>query len=205
MIRARVKLLFKNGKFYMITYAMEAARPTFSLIFVIHPSHSLITSGCLQINLSRMITHGDWFMLNKSSWGSTFHGTGGGGGGPPSWICDVTSGRHLGFVVTSLPVAILDLWSRDLWSRDFRSRDFRSRDFLSRDFRTGNHVTGNDVPQIQDGDRKWRHHKFKMATGSDVTNPRWRTTTSTTRPTKCATQVLAKVSLERLKTVWPRS
>ena len=36
-------------------------------------------------------------------------------GSPPSWICDVTSGRHLGFV-TSLPAAILD----------FRSRDFRS-------------------------------------------------------------------------------
>ena len=66
---------------------------------------------------------------------------------PPSWICDVTSGRHLGFV-TSFRVAILD---------------FRSRDFL-----TGSHVTGNPrwrpemTSQIQDGGRKWRH-KSKMA------------------------------------------
>ena len=29
-------------------------------------------------------------------------------------------------------------------------------------------------PQIQDGDQKWRHHKSKVATGNDVTNPRWR-------------------------------
>ena len=64
---------------------------------------------------------------------------------PPSWICDVTSGRHLGFPVTWLPVI--------LWSRDFR---------------LGSHVTGNPrwrpevTSQIQDGGRKWRH-KSKMA------------------------------------------
>ena len=62
-----------------------------------------------------------------SSGGRTFGGMGVGGGGPPSWICDVTSGRHLGFVVTSFPVAI-----QDLWSHDFRSCDFRSRDLFIR-------------------------------------------------------------------------
>ena len=89
---------------------------------------------------------------------------GGGGGGPPSWICDVTSGRHLGFVVTSRPVAILDLWSRD-----FRSRDFRCGSHVIKSHVTGNHVTTNPrwrpevtSPQIQDGGRKWRH-KSKMA------------------------------------------
>ena len=81
-----------------------------------------------------------------SSGGRTF---GGMGGGPPSWICDVTSGRHLRFVVTSLPVAILDLWSHD-----FRSRDFRSRDYLSRDFRTGNHVI-----------HKWKGHETWKSLG----------------------------------------
>ena len=30
-------------------------------------------------------------------------------------------------------------------------------------------ATGSDVTTIQDSDRKWRHHKSKMATGSDVT------------------------------------
>ena len=111
----------------------------------------------------------------------TFHGTGRGGGGsaildlwrhfrPPSWICgDVTSGRHLGFPVTWFPVT----WLLITWHPHRKSRD----------------------------------RKSKMATASDVTtNPRWRPevtsqiqdggpTTSTTRPMKCATQVLAKVSL----------
>ena len=104
---------------------------------------------------------------------------------PPSWICDVTSGRHLGFPVTWLP--------------NRKSRDHKM---------TGGHVTGNPrwrpevTSQIQDGGRKWRHkskmaaihiihsrtkwfpqglakrksrdRKSKMATGNDVTNPRWR-------------------------------
>ena len=67
---------------------------------------------------------------------------------PPSWICgDVTSGRHLGFVVTLFPVT----WFPVRKSRDKKSRDRKSRD------------------------RKSRDHKSKMATGSDVTtNPRWR-------------------------------
>ena len=72
---------------------------------------------------------------------------------PPSWICgDVTSGRHLGFVVTWFPLT----WFPVGKSRDQKSRDRKSRDRKSRD-------------------RKSREHKSKMATGSDVTtNPRWR-------------------------------
>ena len=62
-----------------------------------------------------------------------------------------------------------------LWWRHFRSPSLCL-------MATGNDVTTNPrwrpevtSPQIQDADRKWRHHKSKIATGSDViTNPRWR-------------------------------
>ena len=67
---------------------------------------------------------------------------------PPSWICgDVTSGRHLGFVVTWFPVTWFPVtWLLITWLPHRKSRERKSRD-----------------------------HKSKMATGSDVTtNPRWR-------------------------------
>ena len=81
----------------------------------------------------------------------------------PSWICgDVISGRHLGFVMTSLPAAISDF--AEVTSGRLLGFMVTSLPVaISKIAPFGGWRPEVTSPLIQDGNRKWRHHNNKMA------------------------------------------